>query len=217
MTFACATTSVIYLLQLWPLSTPGAVLLEVFNEATIVVLTYHMICFTDFVPDANTRYPVGYSYIAFASASLLIHILIMMTNFIRNLVKYSKPKWAAFKQSEAEAERRAHEKIEWIAHRERAKKIVELFPEEVPSTLVNASASLIPIKSKKRISRHRMPKLKKQIRSLDQETVRKSLDRISEVSEGALEIEAPNLMLIPMNKKLDRVVLEVADMKEKNT
>ena len=136
--FACAITSVIYLLQLWPLSTPSAVVLEVFNEITIVLLTYHMICFTDFVPDANTRYPVGYSYIAFASTSLLIHIIIMMTNFLRNLVRWLRPKWAAFKRSEADAERRAHEKIEWIAQRQRAKKIVELFPEESPSTLVKS-------------------------------------------------------------------------------
>lgn len=34
---------------------------EIFNEICVIIVIYHCICFTDFLPDANFRYNVGYS------------------------------------------------------------------------------------------------------------------------------------------------------------
>ena len=54
--FACAVASIIYLLQLWPLQTAGKTKLELFNECITLILLYHLMCFSDFVPEPETRY-----------------------------------------------------------------------------------------------------------------------------------------------------------------
>ena len=44
-----------YLLWFWPLESTFAVKMEVMNECTILLATYGHMCFTDFVPEPETR------------------------------------------------------------------------------------------------------------------------------------------------------------------
>ena len=52
--------------------------IEAFNEATMLALTYFLFCFTDFVPDAETRYKLGFAYIATSFVNLAVHMVIML-------------------------------------------------------------------------------------------------------------------------------------------
>ena len=52
--------------------------IETFNEATAVVLTYLLFCFTDYVPDAATRYDLGFIYNAIIFSNIAVHVIIML-------------------------------------------------------------------------------------------------------------------------------------------
>ena len=80
--FGFSTASLIYLLSLWPFVDNSTTLFEILNEVSCFMLMYHLICFTDFVPDPDIRYNLGYSYVFFASGNILIHLLsILRSNF----------------------------------------------------------------------------------------------------------------------------------------
>ena len=82
--------------------------MEFFNESTIMLCTYHLYLFTDFVPNPDSRYTMGYSLIVVTCINLLGNIIVLMGttmlktydklrrlylgwNF-RRLVRYSKAK-----------------------------------------------------------------------------------------------------------------------------
>jgi len=46
---------IIFLLTFWPLETFFAVRMAVMDECTVLFLSYAMMCFTDFVPEPETR------------------------------------------------------------------------------------------------------------------------------------------------------------------
>ena len=52
--------------------------IETFNEVTLVVLTYMLYCFTDFVPAAETRDKIGLYYCGAIIGNIFVHLLIMM-------------------------------------------------------------------------------------------------------------------------------------------
>jgi hypothetical protein len=66
--------------------------IEYFNEASILICTYHLYLFTDFVDDANTRYQIGYSLITFTCFNVLVNLslLIYVTSlcFMRTFKSY---------------------------------------------------------------------------------------------------------------------------------
>ena len=47
--------------------------LEAFNDCTLLVLTYHLWCYTEFVGEVETRYELGYSYIGFFFGNIIVH------------------------------------------------------------------------------------------------------------------------------------------------
>ena len=51
--------------------------IEVFNEATILLSAYHMMLFTDFLPDIEKQYMAGYSMIAVTLMNVAVNTLIM--------------------------------------------------------------------------------------------------------------------------------------------
>ena len=75
---AFSTTMVIYLMHVWPLETSLATKIEVFNECTIVVLHYGLLCFTDYVPDPTTRSWLGLAYITVSLSNLLVHLFLLV-------------------------------------------------------------------------------------------------------------------------------------------
>lgn len=52
--------------------------LEFFNEATILLCVYHFYLFTDFVPDAEARYALGYSLIVSTCLNFGVNVLVMV-------------------------------------------------------------------------------------------------------------------------------------------
>ena len=46
---------IIYLMWYRPLESPFEIRMEVMNECTVICLLYNMMCFTDFVPEPETR------------------------------------------------------------------------------------------------------------------------------------------------------------------
>ena len=57
--------------------------METFNEIKLIVITYHMMLFTDFVGDADTEYKIGYSCMAF----LLVGTAINMSTLVVDPIK----------------------------------------------------------------------------------------------------------------------------------
>ena len=66
---------VIYLVWFKPMEAPLANKIEVMNECTIIVLLYGLMCFTDFVPNPETRSSVGYVYMGVITTNIGVHII----------------------------------------------------------------------------------------------------------------------------------------------
>lgn len=69
---------VIYLTYFRPLELFFTNRLEAFNECCCVVLMYHIMCFSDFVPSAETRNGLGYSFIVSIFANVAVHLFFML-------------------------------------------------------------------------------------------------------------------------------------------
>ena len=73
-----ALLSIIYMLWFKPMESLQANLIEVFNDYTLLVLTYFLWCFTDIVGEAETRYELGYIFIAVVLGNVACHLLLMV-------------------------------------------------------------------------------------------------------------------------------------------
>ncbi len=60
--------------------------METFNEVMILFIMYTMMCFTDFVPEIETQYKVGYISCGLVVSHLLINISIMLKTSIKQIV-----------------------------------------------------------------------------------------------------------------------------------
>ena len=69
---------VIFLQLYKPLESNFANNIETFNEATVILMTYFLMCFTDFVPDAETRSELGNYYNGVSLGNIVVHMLIML-------------------------------------------------------------------------------------------------------------------------------------------
>jgi hypothetical protein len=59
--------------------------LDFFNEAILLVTSYHLFCFTDFVPKAATRYLVGDSLIYLIYITIVINLTGVARPFVLNI------------------------------------------------------------------------------------------------------------------------------------
>ena len=53
--------------------------IEIFNEVITLLICYMMICLTDFIPEPETRYSVGFIYITILGLHFLTHIVAILT------------------------------------------------------------------------------------------------------------------------------------------
>ena len=60
-----------------PLESEFANNIETFNDITVLVLTYFLFCFTDFVPDAEMKSKMGLYYICIGLGNMATHLFIM--------------------------------------------------------------------------------------------------------------------------------------------
>ena len=71
---------VIHLQWYKPYSTNFLNDIETFNEVTILTLTYFLFCFTDFVPEPETRNKLSFYYIATSFFNMAVHLLVMLNS-----------------------------------------------------------------------------------------------------------------------------------------
>jgi len=83
-----AMVTISYLVVFKPFLHPRINALEIMNEATNFILLYHVILFSGFIPEAEDRYIMGWSFIAFTVANLVVHLGFMIDEIYRNLRKW---------------------------------------------------------------------------------------------------------------------------------
>jgi len=72
-------TQVIILGRLQPFELPSKTKYELFSEVVVMLVMYHLICFTPFVPDVDMRFKLGYS----VSAIVIVHLAVSMAILLR--------------------------------------------------------------------------------------------------------------------------------------
>lgn len=73
--------------QIWPHSILGHAILEIFNESLVMVVSYHMICFTLFNLEEMQRFNMGWSFlvlIGFIIITNVIYVIRGQLNQFRN-------------------------------------------------------------------------------------------------------------------------------------
>jgi len=70
---------------------------ELFNEAYVLVLVYHLISFTDFVPSPDTRYTMGFSMIGFTCLQIALNVLLLLKGIYRYLKRALQKKLYEYK------------------------------------------------------------------------------------------------------------------------
>jgi hypothetical protein len=74
----CSIINICYLCKFKPFEDRKILKLEIMNEVTNIILLYHLMMFTDWVPEAETRYAIGWSFIFVISANILVHFSLLV-------------------------------------------------------------------------------------------------------------------------------------------
>lgn len=64
--------------------------MEAFNEVKLLLLMYHMLCFTELGPDPETKYTIGYSCSATLILGTAVNMIMMIVTPIKSLILYCK-------------------------------------------------------------------------------------------------------------------------------
>ena len=77
---------------LWyrPLASRQANMLEVYNDYTLLLLTYLLWCFTDIIGEVETRHALGFLFIAVTLSNVAVHVIFMVCGSIFNLKEKCK-------------------------------------------------------------------------------------------------------------------------------
>ena len=79
------TASVIFTMWYMPLEPKRANHMEVMNDCTIMLLTYHLWCFTDIVGEPKTRHNLGYAFIGVSLSNIIVHMSFMVGETVHNI------------------------------------------------------------------------------------------------------------------------------------
>ena len=63
------------------------------NECTIMLLSYILMCFTDYVPKAETRSELGVSYMSVSLGASGIHLIILVVTNIKYVKLFFRIKY----------------------------------------------------------------------------------------------------------------------------
>jgi hypothetical protein len=74
-----------YITYVKPFEIPLLNYMEVFNEVCVLIATYHLFLFTDFVPDPELRYSIGWSIIGVTIVNIIVNMLVMFWSTIKQL------------------------------------------------------------------------------------------------------------------------------------
>ena len=59
--------------------------MEIFNEATILSISYHLILLTDYCMDINIQNMVGKSMLALTGINVMVNLLVMLVKTMKQL------------------------------------------------------------------------------------------------------------------------------------
>jgi len=86
--------------------------MDLFNEFFLLVSIYHMMCFTPYVDDPNTRDWIGISLIACTSFNVILNLVILMFFFLKQSWFDLKEKYYKFKNRNATPNRADQARID---------------------------------------------------------------------------------------------------------
>jgi hypothetical protein len=72
----------IYLIKHKPFTNNKLNKLEIMNEFFVILVSYHLILFNDYLPNPELRYSIGWSTITLTSLALLINMIVILIDFI---------------------------------------------------------------------------------------------------------------------------------------
>jgi hypothetical protein len=75
--------------------------MEVYNEATILAVGYHLVLFTDFLPYGSKQYDAGFSVIAITCLNILMNTILMVVMTIIELIQFIRMLRAYCKERKA--------------------------------------------------------------------------------------------------------------------
>ena len=81
-----------------PFKDPGLYKLELFNEVVIMLGSYHLFMFTDYVGNPQTRYLCGMSLVFVATICILFNLGSLVKNTLRKVYLEVKKKWITYKK-----------------------------------------------------------------------------------------------------------------------
>ena len=66
---------------------------EFFNEWTVVISSYHLFCFTDWITDYDRRFEIGWSLISVIIVNVLFNFALVLTIVCHNTIRTFKIKY----------------------------------------------------------------------------------------------------------------------------
>jgi len=81
--------------------------LEMFNEVMIMIQSYHLFIFSDFVPNDTTRYRMGAVLIALTIFTILVNNIVIIPATVRRILLRIKKPWVQAKEKEHRRKKQA--------------------------------------------------------------------------------------------------------------
>ena len=72
--------------------------IQIFNEIIILICTWSLFLFTNYVPDPVLRYEFGQYFLYFIGFNLAVNILVFMWTILSSLIKWCRQKYGRNKQ-----------------------------------------------------------------------------------------------------------------------
>ena len=71
--FFCCLLMLLFIIDVNPLNQPFLNRIEIFNEVTLLILSYFLFFFSDFVPNVYMRYALGWAFIFIAVLNIAVN------------------------------------------------------------------------------------------------------------------------------------------------
>ncbi|TNV87834.1 hypothetical protein FGO68_gene14781 [Halteria grandinella] len=88
--FFCCLLMLLFFTGVKPMNQPFLNNMEIFNELTLLICSYFLFLFTDFVGDANTRFMIGWAFVGLAAFNILVNwcaLLYKVGTAIRGVIR----------------------------------------------------------------------------------------------------------------------------------
>ena len=77
-----------FVMMVWPLDSVRGNFMEIFNEGCVLVCGYHLLLFTDFVEDPETKWRAGWSLLGLVLFNILLNITVCVFDFMSQIGDY---------------------------------------------------------------------------------------------------------------------------------